>query len=86
MENWNRLNKEMLPLVEKKLGEIRNMPESDKYDAITEMLANMSLSPDEKLKLRRRLNAEFGYRPEDFNEAFGCRFSVMLWENFGRGS
>jgi len=63
MYDWNKLNKDILPLVEENLGKIRSIPEDEKYEAITEMLANVSLSPDEKLKLRKRLKIEFGYPP-----------------------
>ena len=85
MVNYDRLNAEMLPLVEKKLNVIRSLPQGDRFDAITDMLANMSLSPDEKLKLRGRLFTEFGYSIKDFNEAFSCRFSLVLYEKVGRG-
>ena len=84
MNNWNKLNKEILPLVEEKLGKIHGMPEDERYEAITEMLASISLSPDEKLKLRKRLKIEYGYPPADFDQAFACRFNHLLWERVGR--
>lgn len=84
MPDYNRLNREYLPKIVARLGEIRNMPAEDRHDAITELLANVSLSPDEKLKLRRQLLKEFAYPPQDFNEVFGCRFSMILWEKVGR--
>ena len=85
MVNWDQLNNAMLPIVSKKLAAIRNLPQGDKYDAITDMIANISLSADEKIKLRGRLFNEFGFAPKDFNDAFSCRFSVALFEKVGRG-
>ena len=85
MINFDLLNLQMLPRIEKRLNEIRKMPQPDKYDSITDMIANISLSPDEKLKLRGRLFSEFGYTIKDFNEAFACRFSLVLYEKVGRG-
>lgn len=84
MPNYNHLNTEFLAKIEVELSEIRNMPAGDRHGAITELLANVSLSPDEKIKLRGRLRAEFGYSPKDFDEVFGCRFSLILWEKVGR--
>jgi len=85
MVNYDRLNAEMLPKIEKRLSEIRKMQPVDKFDGITDLISNISLSPDEKLKLRGRLSVEFGYSPKDFNEAFGCRFSLYMYEHVGRG-
>jgi len=85
MINFDLLNLQMLPRIEKRLNEIRKMPQPDKYDSITDMIANISLSPDEKLKLRGRLFSEFGYTIKDFNEAFACRFSLYMYEHVGRG-
>ena len=85
MPNWDSLNREMLPRIQKRLSEIRSMPQADRFDALTDLLANVSLSPDEKLKLRGKLFSEFGYSLKDFNEAFGCRFSLVLYEKVGRG-
>lgn len=86
MNNWDRLNKEMLPNIEEKLGKIRNLLEGERYDALTDMLAYVSLSPNEKLKLRRRMKAEFHYPSEDFDQVFGSQFSLNLWEKVGRGN
>ncbi|MFC1907108.1 hypothetical protein ACFLW8_03375 [Chloroflexota bacterium] len=86
MPDYYRLNREFLIKIETGLGEIRNIPTEDRHDAITDLLANVSLSPDEKLKLRRQLLREFAYPPKDFDEVFGCRFSVLMWEKIGRGN
>jgi len=84
MYNSERLNHEFLPKIEAQLSAIHQMPTDERYDAITELIAVVSLSPDEKIKLRGRLAREFGYSPKDFNEAFACRFSYLLWEKVGR--
>ncbi len=84
MPNYNHLNTEFLAKIEARLSEIRNIPTEDRHNAITELLPNVSLSPDEKIKLRGRLRAEFGYSPKDFDEVFGCRFNMIMWEKFGR--
>ena len=86
MPDYNRLNKEFLAKIEARLNEIRNMPAEDRHDAITDLLPNVMLSPDMKIKLRGRLRTEFGYSTKDFDEVFGCRFSLILWEKFGRPS
>ncbi|MFC1971331.1 hypothetical protein ACFLV0_05350, partial [Chloroflexota bacterium] len=67
MPDYNRLNGEFLPKIESGLAEISNMPADDKHDAITDLLANVTLSPDEKIKLRGRLMRRFGYLPKDFD-------------------
>ena len=84
MPDYNHLNREFLAKIEAGLSGIRNLPAEDRHGAITELLPNVSLSPDEKVKLRGRLRAEFGYSPKDFDEVFGCRFNHLLWERVGR--
>ena len=86
MVDYNKLNREFLPKIEAGLEKVRSLQNGEGYDVITDIVSNVSLSPDEKLKLRRRLYKEFHYPPDDFTQAFGCRFSLTLWEKVGRGN
>jgi len=86
MHNYDQLNHEFLPKIDAKLSAVRQLPINERHDGITDLLANVSLSPDERVKLRGRLTRDFGYLPKDFDQVFGCRFSLFMWEKIGRGS
>lgn len=73
MGNLFSQDNKYLPIVKEKLEQIREMYVEERYEAVIDMIAPIQLSDVERLKLRARLEREYGFPVEDFDLVFGSK-------------
>jgi len=71
------IDSKFLPIIEEKLEQIGEMYIVDQYEAIIDMIAPVSLSDAERLKLRHRLDRELGFSTEEFDLVFASKFNKL---------